>query len=161
MSGKRFVAYLAFLLAVVWWLGCATAPAPRGGRAASNFEKGLKYSEWLYSQPIDILKGEPFSLPEIRPRRAAHTDTVTEAAAADTSVRLFAVQLGSFRHEENARRFLAQVRQTHPRWKTELRFSEGLWRVVVGFYGTHGDAENVRDILREQGFPDAWIVHFR
>ena len=141
--------------------GCA-ATVPRTTKTA-EFEKGLKYSEWLYSQPIDILKNEPFSLPmpERHPVAQPTQKPVSRPAVHDTTLQPFAVQLASFRIEANARRFFTEVKRTHPGWKFQLRRSQGLWRVVVGFYGTHDDARAVRDILRQQGFPDAWIVHFQ
>ncbi len=158
---KRFLAWvrILFLPGVVGLLSGCAATAPPAGKTA-EFEKGLKYSEWLYPQPIDILKNEPFSLPMPDVQKAPQKKPSQSVAARDTTVQPYAVQLGSFRIEAHARRFLRDIQQTHPGFKFEIRHSLGLWRVVVGFYGTHADAQTVRDILRQQGFPDAWIVHF-
>jgi|GEM_PF-5784680 hypothetical protein len=165
MDKFRGLVSAGLLLIMGFSLGCAAIPV-LGKRSTANdqqFQKGLKYSEWLFKQPVDFLEGEPFRR-DLKQLSAAEKRVPPppkeEALPPQDTIRTYAVQVGSFRYEQNARNFLQQVREGHPQWKFSLHFSDGLWRVVVGFYGTHADAEVIRDLLREEGFPDAWIYRF-
>lgn len=36
----------------------------------------------------------------------------------------------------------------------------GLTRILVGTFGSHGEATGIRDQLRDQGYPDAFVTRF-
>lgn len=164
MKSKSFF-FVKFAM-LLFLFSCATTNQ-NGSREISQdqYEKGLKYSEWLYNQPIDILAEDAASQDSIlikneekSPEKPIQSEKKPEvASAAEVN---FAVQVASFHNEDYARSFYRDVTNKFPMYKFRLFYSESLWRILTGNFPDRRDAESLRDVLRETGFPDAWIYHF-
>ena len=145
--------------------GCAaTNQNSSGGISQDQYEKGLKYSKWLYNQPIDILAEDTASQDSLLIKNEEKSPErpvlPTKKPETSTAVKVyFAVQVASFYNEEYARSFYREVTNKFPMYKFRLFYSESLWRILTGNFLGRKDAEAFRDVLRETGFPDAWIYH--
>lgn len=155
---------LLFCMVLVVISGCATSKFTGADKTSEKkFQQGLKYSIWLFNQPIDILKDEPFEIStkdrnpsarEIRRFRQKEREPGLKGSLG------YSVQVASFRSRENARRFLQEISRLHPGVAFRLQFAADLWRVLVGDFVDRFEAEKLLDQLKKNGFRDAWIFHY-
>lgn len=162
---KRSLVSLKIII-LLFIFGCgATRPVEKIAKhkiSDREYQEGLDYSVWLYSQPINILDEELFSmalsdkLSVAKPVNRNEKKAQSNRALNDQ----YAVQIASFKSENNAKSYLQDVSGRYSGFQFSLKYSANLWKIIVGNFDNRKKAETVRDNLIKTGFPDAWILRF-
>ncbi len=155
--------YSLLVLVTFFFCNCA-ATKPKNEENISNreYERGLDYSVQLYSKPINIFEDEASFAP--LSQKSAAYERIERSESKPGSLRFLkekmAVQIASFRSENNAKSYLHDVSDGYSDFQFSVIYSSNLWRIVVDNLNSRFEAESVRDNLRKTGFPDAWIIRF-
>ena len=91
---------------------------------------------------------DPDVTPEITPEITPDiTEPVTSAPVREDG---YTVQIGAFRFEENARRYVRRLEQLG--FQTYVEVRDGLYRVQTDVYSSLAEAQKVETILQHFGF---------
>lgn len=150
----RLILFVIFCASCIF-IACAAAPLNRNVQNSDEeYEKGLKYSEWLYPHPIDILEEE------LRPLENSEETKIKEPIKNKRTLGIYSVQIASFKNEKNAKQYFQDISNKYSTFAFRLYFSGHLWKVLVGRVVERTDAEQLLQRLKMNGFSDAWIVQF-
>ncbi len=161
MSKRSLVSFKIIILLFIFSCG-ATRPADKNKISNREYKKGLDYSVWLYSQPINILDEESFPVAISDRLATAKPDNRNDkkSQSSRSMKGQYGVQIASFKSENNAKSYLQYVSDRYPGFQFSLKYSVNLWKIIVGNFDNRTSAEAVRDNLIKTGFHDAWIYRF-
>ncbi len=148
---RRF--FLLFpLLGVL--VACAGLTPPVPGVPEAQYEKGLRFSEKEFSQPIDILKGE-WNPADSNSKNPAPLLQQPEKSGG------FRIQIISLGSQKQAQLFKKQMEKRYPHARFFVLRRGKYWAVQVGPFATRAAAARALQSIWRKKFPDAWIVHSR
>ncbi len=135
-------------------LACAGLMPPSPGVPEAQYEKGLRFSEKEYSQPIDILKGV------WNPADSAREQSLfaPENPSVPDRFRIQIILLGS---KKRALAFQNRIKKQFPQSHFFVLRRGKYWAVQVGPFATRVDAARTLKSTWRKKFPDAWIVRAR
>lgn len=154
-----------FILSVLYIAACTTTQPSK--KSDADFAKVLEESEKNKNKKLDFLADEILPNEEFIP-----ADT---AVTLDTSVvvipeykEIVPVNLARYRIQvfagsaENANKNYVQL-SSNPENKDVymVQDKDGKWKVWVGAYPTHAEAETAKSKFIQSGFPDAWISEMK
>ncbi len=130
---------------------CAGLTPPAPGVPEAQYEKGLRFSEKNFAQPIDILQGV---------WNPADSAVHPETPGAKSAVRRgsFRIQIISLKSAKQAKRFRQRMQEKFPHSHFFVLKRGKFWAVQVGAFATRSEASRALKSTWRRQFPDAWIV---
>ena len=155
---KKQLIWSTIILCTFILMSCAAVPPGKStDEEDKDYKKGLKYSESLHPEPIDILKKEYSSRVNLEKsgdeKSSNYKNTTSEKLTGK-----FAVQVASFSNKINARKYLKSISSRQSNYSFRIHSSGSVWRVICGEFIDRKNAEYLLHRIKTDGFSDAWIV---
>ncbi|OQY29943.1 MAG: hypothetical protein B6244_01405 [Candidatus Cloacimonetes bacterium 4572_55] len=156
---KRFILTIALLFFVMSVMGCETTR--QEGSPPSNISEmyddtqqsqiGSEGGSWIGSgDPVSGTPSENYS-------GSSGSGSVDSGAIPGRTVPGFRIQISAMSTKDGAMTS-AQNAADRLNLKGYVEQDAGLWKVRMGNARSRQEAEDIRDYIRNNGFPDAWIV---
>ena len=138
-------------------VGCASTPRYTSSSSVEEkeFKDSLEYSRKIFNQPIDILLDDFTSSIQV-----TNSGDKQKSNLFSNVKHGFGVQIASFRSKQNADNYLLDLKTQHVNLRLNLRFHDGLWRVVSDLFKSRAEAENLKALVHFYGYSSAWIIKF-
>ena len=104
------------------------------------------------ARPATTIKTPPAT------RQVSPETTTAKTVAPDGEANRFAIIVGAFRIEENARKLAGNLRESGHEARIFDRSATGLYRVAIGACDDRGEALALLNATRSSAFPGAWLL---
>jgi cell division septation protein DedD len=153
------------VLMFVSLIGCKTTQT--AAKSDEDFKKALEESEKNKNKKLDFLANEKLPNEEYVVK-----DTTTKAVQAEEESKLHPIDYAEVPPQKpakfrvqvfagsvvNAQKNYAKLSSEKPNEVYMINDKEkGLWKVWVGNYATHDEAEKAKDQFIKAGYPDSWV----
>jgi hypothetical protein len=161
---RKFFIFVLLIYSVLLFTNCAASKKEKTLAGVSTSSDRLDESfDPLSLADDDITFKQPSPIPvEEMPVYLPVEDSINFETAIEENIQIdgFRIQLLSTKDLENASRAkaIAMEQFTDVQVKFYLEFDSPYYKIRLGDFHTRKEAEEIREIVRSQGYPKAWIV---